>query len=108
MNQPWSSLAVPPDAIIIAQNGSPSAYVLPTTRREQARPKNWPSLIDRSSRTENPIPYCLAEGVCLLCGADSPKCQRLTAIYEEGVMSTKSLVISFGHASPAEGNRLAS
>jgi hypothetical protein len=25
MNQPWSSLAVPPDAIIVAQNGSPSA-----------------------------------------------------------------------------------
>src|SRR5207248_2107176 len=36
MNQPWNSLAVPPDGIIVAQNGSPSAYVLLMIRTEQA------------------------------------------------------------------------
>jgi hypothetical protein len=38
MNQPWSSLAVPPDGIIIAQNGSPLAYVLPDKPLEASQP----------------------------------------------------------------------
>src|SRR6266404_5205952 len=41
MNQPWSSLAVPPDAIIVAQNGSPSALAELTTGCVESGSMPW-------------------------------------------------------------------